>query len=55
LADIHFVAILDFLNLLAKVDLLEGRPNLQAHKIKILDIPQIKSWIAKRPAFSMKL
>ncbi|XP_060876813.1 glutathione S-transferase-like [Metopolophium dirhodum] len=55
LADIHFVAILDFLSFLAKVDLLEGRPNLQAHKKKIFDIPQIKSWIAKRPAFSMKL
>ncbi|NP_001313601.1 glutathione S-transferase isoform X1 [Acyrthosiphon pisum] len=55
LADIHFVAIIDFLSFLAKVDLLEGRPNLQAHKNKIFDIPQIKSWIAKRPAFSMKL
>ncbi|CAI6360812.1 unnamed protein product [Macrosiphum euphorbiae] len=54
LADIHFVALLDFLSFLAKVDLIEGRPILQAHKKKILDIPQIKSYMAKRPAFSIK-
>ncbi|XP_026821054.1 glutathione S-transferase-like [Rhopalosiphum maidis] len=54
-ADIYFVACLDFLNFMAKVDLLESRPKLQAHKRKILEIPQIKSWVgqAKRPAFSM--
>lgn len=51
-ADIYVVSFIDFLGYLAKVDLLEGRPKLQAHKKKILEIPQIKSWVAKRPAFS---
>nr|QQF64857.1 glutathione S-transferase S3 [Aphis craccivora] len=54
-ADIYFVACLDFFNFMAKVDLLENRPKLQAHKKKILEIPQIKSWVAKRPANSIIL
>ncbi|XP_022173688.1 glutathione S-transferase-like [Myzus persicae] len=54
-ADLHFVAILDFLNFMAKVDILEGRPKLQEHKKKIWEIPQIKSWIAKRPSFAKSL
>ncbi|KAL5235184.1 hypothetical protein ACI65C_002594 [Semiaphis heraclei] len=51
-ADILFVAIIDFFGYLAKVDLLESRPKLQALKKNVSEIPQIKSWIAKRPAFS---
>ncbi|CAI6346405.1 unnamed protein product [Macrosiphum euphorbiae] len=51
-ADIYFAAIIDFFSYLGKVDLLENRPKLQALKKKIYEIPQIKSWIAKRPAFS---
>uniref|UniRef100_A0A2S2NBE4 glutathione transferase n=1 Tax=Schizaphis graminum TaxID=13262 RepID=A0A2S2NBE4_SCHGA len=54
-ADIYFLAYLDFLNFMEKVDLSESRPRLEAHKRKILEIPQIKSWVtqAKRPAYSM--
>ncbi|KAL5235176.1 hypothetical protein ACI65C_002586 [Semiaphis heraclei] len=54
-ADIYFVAIIDFFSYVGKVDLLEDRPNLQALKKKILEIPQIKSWITKRPAFSYEV
>ncbi|XP_050444319.1 glutathione S-transferase-like [Adelges cooleyi] len=48
-ADIYFVAILDHLKSVIDVDMVEGRPNLGKLKQKVLDIPQIKSWIAKRP------
>ncbi|KAF0773648.1 glutathione S-transferase-like [Aphis craccivora] len=48
-ADLFFVAILDYLNFMAKIDLLEGRPNLKALKEKVLEVPQIKAWVAKRP------
>lgn len=48
-ADIYFVALLDYMNFVIKSDLLEGRPNLQKLKEHVLTIPQIKSWIAKRP------
>jgi len=51
-ADILFVATIDFFGHLVKVDLLEGRPKLQALKKNVTEIPQIKSWITKRPAFS---
>lgn len=49
-ADLFFVAVLDYLNYMSKIDLLEGRTNLQALKEKVLALPQIKSWIEKRPA-----
>lgn len=29
--------------------MVEGRPHLTALKQKVLAVPQIKSWIAKRP------
>lgn len=48
-ADLFFVAVLDYLNFMAKIDLLEGRPNLKALKEKVLAVPQIKAWVAKRP------
>ncbi|XP_026820793.1 glutathione S-transferase-like [Rhopalosiphum maidis] len=48
-ADLFFVAILNYLNFMAKIDLLEGRPNLKALNEKVLEIPQIKAWVAKRP------
>jgi len=35
---------------MVKTDLLEGRPKLQALKERVLAIPQIKSWIEKRPS-----
>ncbi|XP_015369437.1 PREDICTED: glutathione S-transferase-like [Diuraphis noxia] len=49
-ADLFFVAILDYLNFMAKIDLLEGRPKLKALKEQVLAVPQIKAWVAKRPA-----
>lgn len=48
-ADLFFVAVLDYLNFMAKIDTLEGRPNLKALKEKVLEVPQIKAWVAKRP------
>ncbi|XP_025408603.1 glutathione S-transferase-like [Sipha flava] len=48
-ADLFFVAILDYLNFMAEIDLLEGRPNMQALKKKVLAVPQIKTWVEKRP------
>jgi len=48
-ADLFFVAILDYLNFLVKIDLLEGRPKLQALKQQVLAVPQIKTWVDKRP------
>ncbi|KAG8036718.1 hypothetical protein G9C98_004040 [Cotesia typhae] len=48
-ADLVFVALLDYLNYMAKFDITEKYENLTALKHKILDIPNIKSWIGKRP------
>ncbi|XP_050440184.1 glutathione S-transferase-like [Adelges cooleyi] len=48
-ADLFFVAVLDYLNYMAGIDLLDGRPQLQALKATVVAIPQIKAWIAKRP------
>ncbi|KAL5243343.1 hypothetical protein ACI65C_010753 [Semiaphis heraclei] len=48
-ADLFFVAILDYLNFMAKIDVLEGRPKLKALKEQVLAVPQIKAWVAKRP------
>ncbi|XP_050424780.1 glutathione S-transferase-like [Adelges cooleyi] len=48
-ADLFFVAISDTLSDMAKIDILEGRPNLQTLKTQVLSIPQIKTWVAKRP------
>lgn len=49
-ADLFFVAVLDYLNYMAKINILENRPKLQTLKETVLAIPQIKSWIEKRPA-----
>jgi len=48
-ADLFFVAVLDYLNFMSKIDLLEGRPKLKALKEQVLAVPQIKAWVAKRP------
>lgn len=48
-ADLFFVAVLDYLNFMAKIDLLEGRPKLTTLKEQVLAVPQIKAWVAKRP------
>nr|QGW08828.1 glutathione S-transferases [Sitobion avenae] len=47
--DLYFVSILDHMKWVIDVDLVDGRPHLTALKHKVLAIPQIKSWIAKRP------
>jgi glutathione S-transferase len=49
-ADLYFVAILETFIFMIKTDLLDGRPKLQALKERVLAIPQIKSWIEKRPS-----
>lgn len=52
-ADLVFVSLLDLFNFMAKTDLLEGRPKLQALKEQVLAIPQIKLWMEKRPITSI--
>jgi len=47
--DLYFVSILDFIKFVIQVDLVDGRPHMTALKHKVLAIPQIKLWIAKRP------
>nr|AEV23881.1 glutathione S transferase class sigma [Blattella germanica] len=48
-ADFYFVAILDYLNHMAKEDLVANQPNLKALREKVLGLPAIKAWVAKRP------
>jgi len=38
---------------MAKIDLLEGRPKLQALKERVLAVPQIKTWVGKRPPMNL--
>lgn len=47
--DLYFVSILDHMKFIIQYDFVEGRPNLIALKHKVLTIPQIKSWMDKRP------
>lgn len=49
-ADLYFIAISDYLQKMAQLDFFNDYPNLQALKSKVVNIPQIKNWIAKRPA-----
>ncbi|XP_062560798.1 glutathione S-transferase-like [Armigeres subalbatus] len=48
-ADLFFVAVLDYLNGMAKTDLVANRPNLQKVVENVTSIETIKKWIAKRP------
>lgn len=48
-ADLTFVAILDYLNYMNSSDLIEKYENLKQLKEKVLDVPAIKNWVAKRP------
>lgn len=48
-ADLTFVAVLDYLNYLAKYDVIEEFDALKQLKEKVLAIPEIKAWVAKRP------
>ena len=48
-ADFTFVALLDYLNFMMGSNIIEKYENLTQLKNKVLAIPQIKSWVAKRP------
>lgn len=49
-ADLYFVAVFEYMNVVAKFDMIEKYPNLVELKKKILAIPSIKAWVDKRPA-----
>ncbi|XP_018560948.1 glutathione S-transferase-like [Anoplophora glabripennis] len=48
-ADLFFVSMLDYINFMAKKDIIADSPNLQIVKENVLKIPNIKAWIEKRP------
>ncbi|GJQ74227.1 hypothetical protein Trydic_g19134 [Trypoxylus dichotomus] len=48
-ADFYFIAVLDYFNYMAEMDLLENRPSLQKVKENVTSIPVIKDWITIRP------
>lgn len=52
-ADLTFVALLDYLNYMMKEDIIAKYDNLKELKKKVLEIPGIKSWVAKRPQTDM--
>ena len=49
-ADIYFVAPLKYFKGIAGFDFLEGYPGLQELVKKVESVPQIASYIAKRPS-----
>lgn len=49
-ADLYFLGLLEYLNVMAKGDITEGCPNLQAVINNVLAIPVIKKWVETRPA-----
>jgi len=48
-ADVYLAGILDYLNYMAKVDLIEKHPNLKSVVDNVLALEPIKAWIEKRP------
>lgn len=48
-ADLYFVAVLDYLNFMAKRDIVAGHPNLKKLVDNVLGLDSIKKWVAKRP------
>ncbi|XP_054003263.1 glutathione S-transferase-like [Hylaeus anthracinus] len=48
-ADLTFVALLDYLNFMMKSDIIEKFDNLKQLRDKVLALPAIKAWVAKRP------
>lgn len=48
-ADLTFVALLDYLNFMMGHNIIEKYDNLKQLQEKVLAIPQIKSWVEKRP------
>jgi len=52
-ADIYFIAMLDYMSVMAKEDLVEKYPKLKALKEHVLALPAIKAWVEKRPETKM--
>nr|WCC58244.1 glutathione S-transferase [Pharsalia antennata] len=48
-ADLFFVSLLDYMSFLTKKDLIANSPNLQIVSKNVLNIPNIKAWVDKRP------
>ncbi|XP_072381986.1 glutathione S-transferase-like [Diabrotica undecimpunctata] len=48
-ADLFFVALLKYFQVMLGKDLVENSPNLQKLKEKVLALPNIKAWVEKRP------
>ncbi|NP_001165924.1 glutathione S-transferase S8 isoform X1 [Nasonia vitripennis] len=48
-ADLLFVAVLGYMNGIAKEDIIAKVENLKALREKVLNLPNIKAWVAKRP------
>ncbi|XP_049803130.1 glutathione S-transferase-like [Schistocerca nitens] len=48
-ADFYFAGILDYVNHMAGFDITKDHANLAALKNKVLELPAVKAWIAKRP------
>ena len=47
--DLAFVALVDYLNYMARFDTTQKYPSLKALQKKVLALPKIKSWVEKRP------
>nr|XP_022915699.1 glutathione S-transferase-like [Onthophagus taurus] len=43
-ADLYFAGLLSYLNMMANMDLLEGKPSLQAVRDNVFNLPAIKAW-----------
>lgn len=48
-ADFYLTGIIDYLNYMAKFDLLEKYSNLQAVVDNVNALDAVKAWVAKRP------
>ncbi|XP_076294013.1 glutathione S-transferase-like [Lasioglossum baleicum] len=48
-ADLTFVGLLEYLNYMMKYDIIENYKNLKQLEQTVLNVPAIKSWVAKRP------
>lgn len=48
-ADLYFAGILDYVNYMAKVDLLEKYPGLRGMVDAVNELEPIKAWLEKRP------
>lgn len=48
-ADMYFAAVLDYLNYMAKYDLIESYPALKGLVESVNNLDSIKAWLEKRP------